>query len=163
MWGVYGQLFNADGTKSGSEFQVNTYITGSQLDSSVASLSNGQFVVTWQSFGQDGDRNGVYGQIFESSIPTTSTSSTTSSRTTSTTTTLSTSSTTTSSSSTESSSSFSSSLPPSSSSLLPISSSSIIQSKSATNEVISGVERQTGIALTALRGITQTIKGALGY
>ncbi|KKL98464.1 hypothetical protein LCGC14_1824160, partial [marine sediment metagenome] len=98
--GVYGQIFNADGTKSGSEFQVNTYTTSHQSNPSVASLRNGQFVVTWDSNDQDGNGGGVYGQIFEAIIPTTSsTSSTTSS---------STSSTTTSSSSTESSSSSSS-------------------------------------------------------
>ncbi|KKL05093.1 hypothetical protein LCGC14_2609500, partial [marine sediment metagenome] len=63
-WGVYGQIFNADGTKSGSEFQVNTYTLNHQYESSVASLRNGQFVVTWQSLLQDGDLYGIYGQIF---------------------------------------------------------------------------------------------------
>ncbi|HEU64611.1 MAG TPA: hypothetical protein ENH96_04410 [Chlamydiae bacterium] len=63
-WGVYGQIFNVDGTKNGSEFRVNTYITNQQKNPSAASLSNGEFVVVWQSWTQDGDLDGIYGQIF---------------------------------------------------------------------------------------------------
>ncbi|NGX32423.1 MAG: hypothetical protein K1060chlam4_00467, partial [Candidatus Anoxychlamydiales bacterium] len=63
-YGVYGQRYNADGTKSGSEFQVNTFSTSQQKNPSAASLSNGEFVVVWQSWTQDGDLDGIYGQIF---------------------------------------------------------------------------------------------------
>ena len=89
-YGVYGQIFNTDGTKSGSEFLANTYTTNNQLESSIARLSNDQFVITWTSWDQDGDGAGVYGQIFEAIILTSSTissstSSTTSSSTSSTT------------------------------------------------------------------------------
>jgi hypothetical protein len=38
----------------GSEFQVNTYTTGYQQKSSVATDSDGDFVVVWGSYGQDG-------------------------------------------------------------------------------------------------------------
>ena len=38
----------------GSEFQVNSYMTGIQGFSSVARESNGDFVVVWHSVGQDG-------------------------------------------------------------------------------------------------------------
>jgi hypothetical protein len=62
-WGVYGQLFSNNGTKQGSEFQVNTYTTNDQSLSSVATLSNGNFVVTWRSQ-QDGSSSGIYGQLF---------------------------------------------------------------------------------------------------
>jgi len=81
MIGVYyGQIFNADGTKNGSEFPVNTYTTNSQGYPSAASLSNDQFVVTWMSLNQDGEMNGVFGQIFNAEIiPTSSTTSTTTS------------------------------------------------------------------------------------
>ena len=47
--GVFGQLFNADGTKSGSEFQVNTYTPSSQERADVASANNGEFFVVFQS------------------------------------------------------------------------------------------------------------------
>jgi hypothetical protein len=65
-WGVYGQVFDSNGTKVGSEFLVNTTTTGDQVCPSIASLSGGGFVVTWESDGQDGSYYGVYGQVFDS-------------------------------------------------------------------------------------------------
>ena len=62
--GVYGQMFNANGTKFLSESQVNMYTTYSQEYPSITSLSNGKFIITWSSFGQDKSYYGVYGQIF---------------------------------------------------------------------------------------------------
>ena len=49
----------------GNEFQVNTYATSEQWFPSVASLSSGNFVVTWASDGQDGSSWGVFGQVFD--------------------------------------------------------------------------------------------------
>jgi hypothetical protein len=66
-WGVYGQRFDADGNKAGSEFQVNTWTTDWQAEPSITSLSSGGFVVVWESEGQDGSLGGVYGQKFDSS------------------------------------------------------------------------------------------------
>ena len=51
-WGVYGQIFDSSGNKQGGEFQVNSYTSGSQHRSSVATLSNGTFIVTWGSKGK---------------------------------------------------------------------------------------------------------------
>ncbi len=63
--GVFGQVFNATGSKVGSEFQVNTYTTGNQLGITIAALSNGSFVVVWEDdSGLDGSGFGVFGQIF---------------------------------------------------------------------------------------------------
>jgi hypothetical protein len=62
--GVYGQRFDSNGNKVGSEFQVNIWTTSKQLGSSITSLSNGGFVVVWESWGQDGSGSGVYGRIF---------------------------------------------------------------------------------------------------
>ena len=64
--GIFGQLLNSDGTKIGSEFQINTYVTGNQVLPSTASLADGGFIVAWQSQAQDqidGDssRGGYYG------------------------------------------------------------------------------------------------------
>jgi hypothetical protein len=64
-WGVYGQRFDPNGGKVGSEFQVNTWTTGYQGQPSITSLPNGGFVVVWQSYGQDGSDWGVYGQRFD--------------------------------------------------------------------------------------------------
>ena len=46
------------------EFQVNTYTSSWQDDSSAAALSGGGFVVIWRSYGQDGDGSGIYGQLY---------------------------------------------------------------------------------------------------
>ncbi|MBX9458602.1 MAG: hypothetical protein KL863_22560 [Rhizobium sp.] len=63
--GIYMQVFNANGTKSGIEAHVNTYTTGNQYDPEVTTLANGDFVVTWQSQGQDGSGYGIYQQRFD--------------------------------------------------------------------------------------------------
>ncbi|MET3595343.1 VCBS repeat-containing protein, partial [Mesorhizobium shonense] len=63
-WGVYGQRYGADGAPLGSEFRVNTYTLYEQWAPSVASLTNGGFVVTWQSNLQDGSGLGIYGQRY---------------------------------------------------------------------------------------------------
>jgi hypothetical protein len=61
--GIFAQRYDADGDAVGGEFQVNTYTTSYQTYPAVAALAYGGFVVTWQSFGQDGDV-GVYGQRY---------------------------------------------------------------------------------------------------
>ncbi len=48
----------------GSEFQVNTYTTGNQGDPSVAMDSEGDFVVAWQGFGNNGSRYGIYARLY---------------------------------------------------------------------------------------------------
>src|SRR5688572_23219179 len=50
--------------KLGNEFQVNTYTTNDQGYPTIVTLSNGNSVVVWQSFGQDGSSWRVYGQVF---------------------------------------------------------------------------------------------------
>jgi hypothetical protein len=62
--GVFGQRFDSAGTKLGSEFQVNSYTTNDQDDPVVAADASGNFVVVWQSYEQDGDGPGVFGQRF---------------------------------------------------------------------------------------------------
>jgi len=65
-YGVYGQRYNAAGLALGSEFRVNTYTTGNQDLANVAMDSAGDFVVTWQSLGQDGNNWGIYAQRYNS-------------------------------------------------------------------------------------------------
>jgi hypothetical protein len=62
--GIYAQMYNADGTKKGGEFLVNTYTDSWQNKPSIASLQNGGFVVSWESYGQDGSDYGVYMQVY---------------------------------------------------------------------------------------------------
>ena len=64
-WGIYGQRYDATGTPEGDEFQVNTYTSNDQRLPSVTSLTDGGFVVTWLSYGQDGSSSGVYGQSYD--------------------------------------------------------------------------------------------------
>jgi hypothetical protein len=64
--GVFGQRFNAAGFPQGGEFQVNSYTTSAQRLPAVASDARGNFVVVWESYAQDGSRNGVFGQRFHS-------------------------------------------------------------------------------------------------
>jgi hypothetical protein len=66
-YGVYGQRYNASGVAQGSEFQVNTYTTAAQSNPSVSMDNDGDFVVTWQSAGQDGSGAGIYGQRYNAS------------------------------------------------------------------------------------------------
>src|SRR5262249_36885076 len=52
-WGIFGQRYNSDGSASGAEFQVNTYTYYTQYHPNIASHGSGEFVVAWQSYGQD--------------------------------------------------------------------------------------------------------------
>lgn len=65
--GVFGQRYDALGNALGGEFQVNTFTSGGQDDIAVASDAVGSFVVVWESVGQDGSQNGVYGQRYSAS------------------------------------------------------------------------------------------------
>ena len=64
-FGIYAQRYDAFGSPSGTEFQVNTYTVGKQNDPSVAALSDGGFVVTWSSDIQDGSNFGIYAQRYD--------------------------------------------------------------------------------------------------
>ncbi|MEN9358914.1 MAG: hypothetical protein RL095_449 [Verrucomicrobiota bacterium] len=63
-YGVYAQMFASDCTRLGSEFRVNTTTVNSQGDSDITVLSNGNYVIVWNSDGQDGSSNGIFGQVF---------------------------------------------------------------------------------------------------
>ena len=65
--GIFGQRYDASGSTVGSEFHVNTYTSSYQSVADITSLSDDSFVVTWQSYHQDGDEYGIYGQKYDSS------------------------------------------------------------------------------------------------
>ena len=46
--GVFGQLYNADGTPNGAEFQVNTATTSYQHYASVSMGADCKFIVAWR-------------------------------------------------------------------------------------------------------------------
>lgn len=66
-YGVYGQRFNANGSKVGSEFHVPTTSYSDQYLVDVAGLESGGYVVTWQSYYQDGSAYGIFGQMYNAS------------------------------------------------------------------------------------------------
>ncbi|MEY4980123.1 MAG: hypothetical protein RLZZ352_2393, partial [Pseudomonadota bacterium] len=66
-WGIYAQRFDASGAKAGAETLVNTITDNDQVYTSIAPLSNGGYVITWQSSGQDGYDWGIYAQRFDAS------------------------------------------------------------------------------------------------
>jgi hypothetical protein len=59
---IFGQCYAATGVPQGAEFRVNSYTTGSQGEPSVAIDADGNFVVVWSGFTQ----NGIFGQRFAS-------------------------------------------------------------------------------------------------
>lgn len=63
--GIVARIFEADGTPVTGEIVVNTYVAGDQLFPDVAADAAGSFVVVWDSAGQDGWGEGVYGQRFD--------------------------------------------------------------------------------------------------
>jgi Ca2+-binding RTX toxin-like protein len=63
-WGVYAQQYDALGAAVGGEIAVNTYTSSDQQQSAVAMDAVGDFVVTWQSNGQDGSLYGIFGRGF---------------------------------------------------------------------------------------------------
>ena len=64
-YGIYSQRYSANGEKVGVETQVNTYTSGRQNEQSITSLSDGGYVITWSSYGQDGHRKGIYSQRYD--------------------------------------------------------------------------------------------------
>jgi hypothetical protein len=64
-YGIYAQRYDAAGVTAGSEFRVNTYTTGAQSTPTITALVDGGFVVSWESYGQDGSGYGIYAQRYD--------------------------------------------------------------------------------------------------
>jgi hypothetical protein len=64
---IFGQRYDASATRLGDEFQVNSYTTERQSFASVATSSNGDFLVVWGSDTQDGSLDGIFGQRYNTS------------------------------------------------------------------------------------------------
>ena len=64
-YGVYAQRYNALGDAQGAEFRVNTFTTNEQSEPAVAMDADGDFVVAWESFGQDAAGSfGIFAQRY---------------------------------------------------------------------------------------------------
>lgn len=66
-YNVFIRKFNNIGTAQSGEIQVNDTTTDDQDDVRIAMDSDGNFIVVWESDYQDGDENGVYYKLFNSS------------------------------------------------------------------------------------------------
>ena len=62
--GIRGQLYDSNITKYGEELNISTNASFFQDKPSVAMLNDETFLTVWQSFLQDGDGYGIYGQYF---------------------------------------------------------------------------------------------------
>ena len=65
-YGIFAQLYNVTGDTVGDEFQIVTHTLHTQTTSDVSAVSDGGFVVAWESYGQDGDGVGIYAQRYDS-------------------------------------------------------------------------------------------------
>jgi|KBSSwiStaDraftv2_1062776.scaffolds.fasta_scaffold61612_3 hypothetical protein len=66
---VFGQRFASDGTPAGPQFRINTFTPQQQKTTAIAADPTGNFVVTWDGYGQDGSFTGVFGQRFGRIVP----------------------------------------------------------------------------------------------
>ncbi len=76
VWDSYGQdgsdyavvarRFDSGGSPLGNDTVVNIFTTADQDDAAVAWLSNGEFVVLWESYEQDGSQDTVIGRRLDS-------------------------------------------------------------------------------------------------
>jgi hypothetical protein len=62
---TYLRRFSLTGLPLGPSSKVNSFSAGFQGYAAVAGLPTGEFVVVWQSEGQDGSFNGIYAQRFD--------------------------------------------------------------------------------------------------
>ena len=63
--GIFGQRYDAAGIRVGAEFPANAFTTGNQSFPAVASDPASNFVVVWESYGQDGSQGGIFGQRYD--------------------------------------------------------------------------------------------------
>jgi hypothetical protein len=63
-YGIYGRRYDAAAAPAGMPFRANSHTTGNQTNPTTAGLTNGRFVVTWESNAQDGSLLGIYGQRY---------------------------------------------------------------------------------------------------
>jgi Ca2+-binding RTX toxin-like protein len=64
---IHAQMFDADGSKAGSEILVNTTTPDEQSESSIVALANGNFVITWTDYSPSdtGLDSAVRAQLFD--------------------------------------------------------------------------------------------------
>lgn len=66
-YGVFGSIFDADGSRIIDEFPINTWTTDTQDSPYAHELLDDSFLVVWNSQHQDGDLQGIFGRVVGSS------------------------------------------------------------------------------------------------
>lgn len=66
-FGVFGRRFDGAGTALGAEFQLNSYTIGLQASPNLAALPSGDFMVAWDSTGQNPGNQDIFASAFRSS------------------------------------------------------------------------------------------------
>src|SRR4051812_2477115 len=64
-YGIFGQRYDAQGTPQGTEFRVNTTVTGDQNLPSVSSDASGNFVVVWASVQLPGAGTDIFARRYD--------------------------------------------------------------------------------------------------
>ncbi len=65
-YGIFARRYDAAGSPLSGEIPVNTHTTDSQHAPTIGMDRDGNFVVVWNSFTQDGDFDGIFGRRFDS-------------------------------------------------------------------------------------------------
>lgn len=68
-YGVYFQVYDADGNKVGDSTLANVQTAWWQSDPAVSALPGGKFVITWNSDKPDGSDSDIIQRIYDSGIP----------------------------------------------------------------------------------------------
>ena len=64
--GIYGRIFNADGTPAGDDFRLNENPVGSLADVDLVRLSDGNIAATWNGSSIDSNSTGIASRVFDS-------------------------------------------------------------------------------------------------
>ncbi|BDI17424.1 hypothetical protein ANSO36C_32260 [Nostoc cf. commune SO-36] len=64
--GIYAQRYNNDGAPQGNQFKVNTLTTDNQSIPTAAMDANGNFIISWTNFAENGSSTGIYAQRYNS-------------------------------------------------------------------------------------------------
>ncbi len=67
--GVFAQRYDASGAASGTEFLVNQRVSDDQTDPVIGADAEGNFVIAWESFDQDGSYGAIVARQWATSSP----------------------------------------------------------------------------------------------
>ena len=66
-YGTFAQRYNISGATQGTNFLVNNYTLGNQVETSITMDSSGNFVITWYGPGTGDTTSGIFKQRYNSS------------------------------------------------------------------------------------------------